>query len=196
MLSLCSIPNLWQTGKPMKSNKKKRGKETVKGNFFFFLLAASILILASLALYMLMLWNSQSSLYSIPSLSLENFTRMDVRVSAQNIILSDGCYRLSMATTLEQIQSIAMAIENMTPPRPNAHDLFVRSLNHFGTSVLFVKISLIINDAYYAKIFLKQGNNLLVLDSRPSDAIAIALRAGSQVYLSEDLLEGYAEKIC
>jgi len=64
--------------------------------------------------------------------------------------------------------------------------------------VLMVKITELKDNTFFAKLFLVKGNLILSLDSRPSDAIAIAARADYKVpiYVNENLLENVGEKIC
>ncbi len=134
--------------------------------------------------------------YSIPALSLENFVQVSkVEVQNKNILLTSGCYRLLMITTSEQAESLSKALQNLTSARPDTHDIFAYSIKNFGISLLFVKIHLLRQGTYYATIFLKQGQNILGLDAKPSDAIAIALRVNAPVYLNKELLM-YAEREC
>ncbi len=131
-----------------------------------------------------------------PALSLQDFLiAEDIQVKDNNILLATNCYRLAMVTSLEQTESIAKALQNITSKRPNAHDLFAYSIKNFNISPLFVKIHSFRDGTYYAALFLKEDNKILALDARPSDAIAIALRLRSPVYLNKNLL-AYAEKIC
>jgi bifunctional DNase/RNase len=173
----------------VKKNKKLKNKFK-KNLIIIFLLFLFILIL-SLYLYKI----SRITYERIPYLSLDDFIQVTIEAEGQNIMLVNGCYRLNMITTSEQVNSVMQAIANTTTRRPNAHDLFVRTLNKFGISLLFVKVHSLIDGTYYGRILLKKGNNILVLDSRPSDAIAIALRFNAPIYLNKELL-GYAERSC
>lgn len=169
----------------MKSKKKIRKKPLI--------CLLSILILMLLVLVTLIKLKSQEE--NIPALSLENFVTASIEVQDVNIFLTADCYRIVMTTTLEQTESISRILQNITSPRPNAHDLFVHTLKNFGIYLLFVKITSLKDGTYFATIFLRKGNDILALDARPSDAIAIASRTKSPVYLNKGLFQ-YAQKIC
>lgn len=82
--------------------------------------------------------------------------------------------------------AIASAQAGLVPPRPLTHDLFVNVLQRIGVSVVEVRVTSVVDGVFHAELVL--GGDVVV-DSRPSDAIAIALRAGCPVLCSEDLLQ-------
>lgn len=137
----------------------------------------------------------QNSASIIPMTSLQNFVKAEISMGPQTVILRIGCYELDMITTNEQIESISIALNNATYPRPNAHDLIKYILKDFDISFLFVKIHSLNEGTYFANLLLKKGNQILVLDSKPSDAVAIAVRSNVPIYVNSSLLQ-YARKVC
>ncbi len=134
----------------------------------------------------------------IPQLSLDGFSEAEISLEPGGtaIILSSGCRRLSMVTSQEQVYSIAMGIEQNMGFRPLSHDLIGNMAGEFGIEVLMVKVESLKDGTYYAKLILRQGNKILSMDSRPSDAIAVAVRTESPVYVNGELLEKHGTDAC
>lgn len=171
----------------MKSRIQKKQKRKIYSLFMIFLSLFLIILLIRLF--------PQNAGSIIPVTSLQNFVKAEISIMPQTIILRTGCYELDMVTTNEQIESISITLTNVTYPRPNAHDLIGYILKNFEISFLFVKIHSLDEGTYFANILLKKGNQILVLDSRPSDAVAIALRSNVPIYVNSSLLQ-YARKVC
>ena len=87
-----------------------------------------------------------------------------------------------------EAQSIMFKLQNLSFPRPLTHDLLRNCIEHLGAKVEHVAITKIENNTYYAEIHLLQNNEKIVVDSRPSDAVALAIRAESPIYISEELM--------
>jgi bifunctional DNase/RNase len=88
--------------------------------------------------------------------------------------------------------SISLAVAEETPDRPYTHDLMRTMLERFGGKVDRIIIDDLWQDTFYAKIYLlKAGSNneVIEIDSRPSDAIALALRFRAPIYVAEAVLE-------
>jgi bifunctional DNase/RNase len=94
--------------------------------------------------------------------------------------------------TLE-MQSILLAIEGKILPRPMTHDLFLNMLNHVNLSVKRVEISELKDDTFHARLVITGGEYTnekpLVLDSRPSDALAIAVRKKCPFFIYSSVIE-------
>ncbi len=88
-----------------------------------------------------------------------------------------------------EADSIRMVLENQPPPRPITHDLFVDAMNRLNARVTRVEISDLRENTYYAKIILESGGREVELDSRPSDAVSLALRFDAPVYMSQKVFE-------
>lgn len=129
-------------------------------------------------------------------LNNEDFERATVRARGNELYLTSGCDRLTMLVTAEQSTSIQEGLENYIGRRPDTHDLMKDVLMGYGIGVLQARIYVLEESSYKATLYLKKGDKILELDSRPSDAIAIALRTNSPIYVKSSLLEKYGEKVC
>ena len=133
---------------------------------------------------------------SIQALSTEGYALVTVESQPMRIMLSSDCRELTMVTTEEQTFSIATGAEGIRSFRPLTHDLMTDVFDIFNMHVLLVKIESLEEGTYFAKLFIAQGNKILSLDSKPSDAIAVAVRVGAPVYLNQTLLEEEGEFLC
>jgi len=108
------------------------------------------------------------------------------------VILNEvgGVRQLPIIVGVFEAQSIALAIEQVKMPRPMTHDLFVRVLTRMGISVQEVAINDLIDGTFYAQITLKgkADTSITKVDSRPSDAIALALRVDAEILVSETVM--------
>lgn len=85
--------------------------------------------------------------------------------------------------------AIHYAIEGVDPPRPLTHDLFVSVLGELESEIERVVITEVRDHTYYAELHLVTGGENRTVSARPSDAIALAVRTGSTLYASDDLLD-------
>ncbi len=100
----------------------------------------------------------------------------------------DGERSMSIIVGTPEAQSIAIAMEHITVPRPITHDLFVSLTEALGVKLQEVFIYKMENGVFCSELVFNNGGSTLRLDSRSSDAIAIALRAGCGIYTTEKLL--------
>jgi bifunctional DNase/RNase len=84
--------------------------------------------------------------------------------------------------------AIRVAVERTAPPRPLTHDLFQHLLDRLRAKIKRVAVLDVKDSTFYAAIYLDVGGREVVLDARPSDAIALAVRAGVPIYARRDLL--------
>ena len=94
-----------------------------------------------------------------------------------------------MAIGAAEATGIALPLQNVTPPRPLTHDLFLTLFGRLNVKVTRVVITDLRNDTYFATLFLTAAGATLELDSRPSDAIALALRAKAPVYADDRVFD-------
>lgn len=85
--------------------------------------------------------------------------------------------------------SIAMALERSTPDRPGTHDLMKNIIERLGATIDHVIIDDLYQSIFYSKIVLSHQGKLIEIDSRSSDAIAMALRFDAPIYVAETVLE-------
>jgi uncharacterized protein len=90
---------------------------------------------------------------------------------------------------VSEARAIALGLEDITPPRPLTHDLMKRMLDLLHASVERVVISDLKDNTYYATLNLRAGRRTWEVDSRPSDAVALALKFHAPLYLSRALVE-------
>ena len=88
-----------------------------------------------------------------------------------------------------EADAIAIKLQGVTPPRPLTHDLLESSITALGATVDYVVVTDLQNDTFYAKLVLDFNGERIELDSRPSDAMALAVRVGAPIYAEESVLE-------
>ena len=101
---------------------------------------------------------------------------------------ADGSRLIPIWIGISEGASIAMVLEGEKFKRPLTHDLTVNLVRTLGGSLEKIIISDLKENAYYATIILKQGERSLEIDSRPSDAIALAVRTGAPIFVEEKVL--------
>ncbi|MCX5817890.1 MAG: bifunctional nuclease family protein [Proteobacteria bacterium] len=94
---------------------------------------------------------------------------------------------------LLEASSIATALENINTPRPMTHDLVKNILDNLGVKIVRVEVNDLKDNTYYALLHLEVDNKRLVVDSRPSDAIAIALRTNAPIFVEESVIKKSAK---
>jgi uncharacterized protein len=85
--------------------------------------------------------------------------------------------------------AIANEIEKIAAPRPSIYDLGINLIRALNAELERVVISKLENDTFFAFLWLREGNNTVVIDARPSQAIALAIRADCPIYVSEELVQ-------
>jgi hypothetical protein len=82
-----------------------------------------------------------------------------------------------------------MELQGVKPPRPMTHDLLRSVLNELTVNVVRVIVTDVKDSTYYAEVHLANNGNSLIVDSRPSDAIALALRSEAPIFVSDKVAE-------
>lgn len=116
---------------------------------------------------------------------------VDPATQAPIVVLKDetGSVTLPIWIGITEATSIASAIKQIAMARPLTHDLFYDLLLQLGITVQRIVITELKESTYFAELLLGQGDKVIVLDSRPSDAIAMALRASAPIYVAQQVLE-------
>jgi bifunctional DNase/RNase len=106
------------------------------------------------------------------------------------VVLKDinGTAILPIWVGVYEANAIALEIEKVATPRPMTHDLIRNLLFGLETGVKKVVVSDLKEDTFYAVIWLERGGEMISVDSRPSDALAIALRLDCPIYVEETVL--------
>lgn len=102
---------------------------------------------------------------------------------------SNGKRKLPIIIGAFEAQSIALELEGMRPPRPLTHDLLKNIIDTFAVSLNEVCISELRDGTFYAKLSVEGVSETQEIDSRPSDAIALAVRFGAPIYVEEQVLQ-------
>ena len=125
------------------------------------------------------------------SLEIMGLTYSESSTGAYVLILGDknSQRRLPIVIGSAEAESIAVGIEKHKNGRPHTHDLFLRFAHEFGIEIMEVVINRFRDGVYYAMLVCKQGDDLTMVDARPSDAIAIAVRRGCEIYAYESVME-------
>jgi len=127
---------------------------------------------------------------------LKAYRHMDLKVIPGRVILSDACASFSVATTLDKTDSLIRSVEGTYGVRPDEHDVLEEIMDVFEISLDYVAIEDIKGDIFYAHAVMHDDKNVLNLDLRPSDGIAMAARFDAPIYVAEGLLKQYAEFKC
>jgi bifunctional DNase/RNase len=88
-----------------------------------------------------------------------------------------------------EANAIAVGLEKAKPPRPMTHDLFKNVLDQLGVRLLRIEVTDIKDNTYFAALHLEADGKPFVIDSRPSDAIAIAIRLGAPILVHNAVIE-------
>jgi uncharacterized protein len=88
-----------------------------------------------------------------------------------------------------EASAIAMQLAEMTFSRPLTHDLLVSVVSGMGGDLQRVVITKVADSTYYAELVVHRGEEVITVDARPSDSIAVALRSDARIFASDDLLE-------
>src|SRR5262245_60465648 len=121
----------------------------------------------------------------IKGLMIDPITNMPI------IILRDpnGAAVLPIWVGIFEANAIALQIEKIVTPRPMTHDLLKSAILGLQASVEKVLITDLKDNTFYALIYLRHNGRTMPIDSRPSDAIALALRTGSPIFVNDNVLE-------
>ena len=122
---------------------------------------------------------------SVGGLTLDPVTKTPI------VILKDTENKLNMPIWIGLLEATAMAteIEGIKMARPMTHDLLKTILGEVGGSVESVEITELKENTYYAAVNISLSGRQVMIDSRPSDAIALALRTKSPIYVAKAVLE-------
>ena len=124
-------------------------------------------------------------LMTVGGLTLDPVTKTPI------VILRDPDNKLNLPIWIGLLEATAMAteLEGIKMARPMTHDLLRSLINDLGAVVEWIEVTELKDNTYYALIYLRVNDRQLTLDSRPSDAISLALRTKSPIYVAKKVLE-------
>jgi bifunctional DNase/RNase len=120
----------------------------------------------------------------VAGIALDALTRSPI------VLLKDASDRRALPIYIgqEQARAIMSALENQKPPRPLTHDLFVNLLEAWNLKLDRVIIHSLQKDTFYAALIIQQGEVKKEIDARPSDAISLALRTNTPIWVMEEVI--------
>jgi bifunctional DNase/RNase len=127
----------------------------------------------------------QFILMTVGGLTLDPVTKTPI------VILKDSENKLNLPIWIGLLEATAMAteLEGIKMARPMTHDLLRNVLGELGATVEAIEVTDLRDNTYYALVHLKVDGRRLAIDSRPSDAISLALRTKSPIYVAKKVLE-------
>ena len=119
--------------------------------------------------------------------------KIDENRNEQVIVLKEreGARLLPVVIGIAEVNAIKLKLSGIEPPRPLTHDLLLQAIQSLGGHLLKIEIDKLENNTFYAKLVLSHngaGEEIRV-DARPSDSVALALRAGVPIYAAEEVLD-------
>lgn len=124
-------------------------------------------------------------------LNILGLSYSQTQTGAYALVLSEaeGNRRIPIIIGAVEAQAIAIQLEGLKPPRPLTHDLFLNVALAFDIEIAEVFIHKLEEGIFYAEIVCEQNSNRIRVDSRTSDAIALALRFECPIYTTEEIIE-------
>lgn len=124
-------------------------------------------------------------------LELIGITYNQIESGVYAVILqeADGTRRIPIIIGYPEAQSIECKLQEVVTPRPLTHDLMANMLNEFGVTLLEVNINKLPNGVFAAELLMRDSKGLHVIDSRSSDAIALAIRVGAPIYTTRQVID-------
>ena len=115
---------------------------------------------------------------------------LDTRTGSPIVVLHDKQNRRALPIWIGSAEASAIIrkIENLNVVRPMTHDLIPDIIKQTGFNLDKIEINDVEKETYYAKLFLSKGDEVIEIDSRPSDAIAVAIRVDAPIFVTANVL--------
>lgn len=130
-------------------------------------------------------------------LKIMGITYNQVQAGAYALILAEekGNRRIPIIIGTPEAQSIAIFLERLHPPRPLTHDLFISFLQLLKINIKEINIYKYEEGVFHSEMVFNDGKKDIFLDSRTSDAIALALRANAPIYIANNIMKDVAIEV-
>ena len=118
--------------------------------------------------------------------------KIDENRNEQVIVLRerDGSRYLPVVIGIAEVNAIKLKLSGIEPPRPLTHDLLLNTIDHLGAKLKEIHIDKLESNTFHAKLILTHnGSGEILVDARPSDSVALALRAGAPIYVAEEVID-------
>lgn len=124
-------------------------------------------------------------------LKILGLTYSQTQTGSYALVLAEesGDRRIPIMIGAFEAQAIALHLEELHPPRPLTHDLFKSFASAYGISLKEVVISKLAAGIFYSVLYFYKGDDIIMIDSRTSDAVALALRFKCPIYTSRDIID-------
>ena len=127
----------------------------------------------------------------------EGFIKVDsVKVEGTNVVVVKDCIAINAQTTPERALGIFNALNNKTGERPDIYESTASILQTFDIKLEAVLVHRFEKETFFADSYFRVKDQILQLDMKPSDAMAIAFRTGSPIYYNLSLFNATGQKIC
>ena len=120
-----------------------------------------------------------------------NKIKIDETRNEQLIIFreKEGTRYLPVVIGLPEVNAIKLKLSGLKPPRPLTHDLLLQTIEKLGARLVRVHIDKLQSNTFFAKLHLaRDGQAEVVIDARPSDSVALALRASAPIFVAEEVM--------
>lgn len=170
--------------------------------FLVFILGFSLVYFGNIALTGWSVHSSATGQKFIPEhylgdpRDLTAYTLIEVEVFDVGVLFRSGCTGVWMSMPYEKTFSIKRGEVGVFDIRPTQHDLMYDILTTYAINMTYARIERIQNDFYYATVLLENDDKILELDTRPSDALALATRFKAPVYIATSLLRQQGRDVC
>ena len=153
--------------------------------YFFTFLAIVVIAILLYSIYALTRFEAVLTTEGYVPMKLDKVvSSMDRNV----VILKGDCTELNFYISPQQASAIQEGLSNETRFRPMTHDILVDILEGFEIKPIMVKITSLHDNTYFAELTLQEWNRLFIVDIRPSDGVAIAVRTNTPIYVNENLV--------
>jgi len=124
-------------------------------------------------------------------LSVLGISYSQTQSGAYALVLSEenGSRRIPIIIGGYEAQAIAIQLEGLTPPRPLTHDLFLNFAKAYSINLVEVQIYKLEEGVFFSKLHCDNGHKEIYIDSRTSDAVALALRFSCPIYTTDEIME-------
>jgi bifunctional DNase/RNase len=119
-----------------------------------------------------------------------------LRVADSTVTIGRDCMAIVSDTSPERAEALEIALAGVVPPRPTAYDGWASMLERYNISFEATTIHAFDGNAYLSRAIFRWQDEVLDLDMRPSDAMALAVRTGTPIYLNMTLLRQVGRNVC
>lgn len=124
----------------------------------------------------------------LADLLFDEITQMGIILLEEEAAVGEHKRVLPIWVGMFEAQAILFKLQNLFFPRPLTHDLLKNVIESLSGKIEYVVITKIQDNTYYAEIHIIKNNTKVIIDSRPSDAIALAVRVDVPIYVAEDVI--------